>query len=138
MDIKKCKNCQRLFKYQASRYCPSCIIELDQVFIKVREYLYDNPNATITDVSENTGVETEIIMEFLREGKLELKEASMILECKSCGKAIKTGVMCKECVVHFDTEMKKGLGKTTVSVNKPKDSERMYSAEFLRKRRGEF
>jgi len=135
MDIRNCKHCNRLFQYQSSKYCPNCVIEMDQVFIKVREYIYDYPNSTVVEVSENTGVDTEIIMEFLREGKLELKEATMLLECKSCGKAIKTGVMCKECLSRFETEMKKGLGKAKDNVNKLKDSDKMYSAEFFKKRK---
>ena len=135
MDIKNCKHCNRLFQYKSSKYCPTCVIEMDQVFIKVREYIYDNPNSTVVEVSENTGIDTEIIMEFLREGKLELKEATMLLECKSCGKAIKTGVMCKECLSRFETEMKKGLGKAKDNVDKLRDSEKMYSAEFFKKRK---
>ena len=135
MDVRNCKHCNRLFQYQASKYCPSCVIELDQVFIKIREYIYDNPDSTVVEVSENTSISTEIIMEFLREGKLELKEATMLLECKSCGKSIKTGVMCKECLSRFETEMKKGLGKAKDNADKLRDSEKMYSAEFFKKRK---
>ena len=135
MDIRNCKNCNRFFKYQSSKYCPNCVIEMDQVFIKVREYIYDNPNSTVVEVSKNTGVDNEIIMEFLRDGKLELKEATILLECKSCGRAIKTGVMCKECLYRFETEMKKGLGKAKDNVDKLIDSEKMYTADFLKKRK---
>jgi len=135
MDVRKCKNCNRLFQYHGSRYCPTCVIELDQVFIKTREYIYDNPNSTVIEVSENIGVEVEIIMDFLREGKLELKEATVLLECKSCGKAIKTGMMCNECLKHFETEMKKGIGQAKGNLDKVKDSDKMYSAEFFKKRR---
>ncbi len=134
MDIRNCKHCNRLFKHQGSKYCPTCMIELDQVFIKIREYIYENPDSTVIKVSEGTGVETDIIMEFLREGKLELKEATLLLECKSCGKAIKTGMMCKECISHFETEMKKGLGKAKGNIDKLRDSEKMHSAEYIKKK----
>lgn len=136
MDIRNCKNCNRIFNYQGSKYCPACVIELDQIFIKIREYIYENSGSTIAEVSENTGVETDIIMEFLREGKLELKEATMLLECKSCGRAIKTGVMCKECLSHFETEMKKGLGKAKDNLDRFRDSDKMHSADYFKKRKG--
>lgn len=135
MDIRKCKNCGRFFQYHSSKYCPACVIELDQVFIKLREYIYENPDSTVIEVSENTGVDTEIIMEFLRDGKLELKEPSVLLECKSCGKAIKTGVMCKECLSRFETEMKKGLGKAKDNLDRFKGSDKMHSAEYFKKRK---
>jgi len=134
MEVKKCRHCDRLFQYHGSKYCPSCVIELDKIFILVREYIYDNPEATVTEVSDNTEVDSEIIMEFLREGKLELKEASLLLECRSCGKAIRSGMMCTECFSKFETGMKKGL-TTAAGIQKSlKDSKKMHSAEYIKKR----
>jgi len=135
MDIRKCKNCNRFYKFQSSKYCPECVVELDKVFLKVREYIYENPNSTVLEVSENKGVDQEIIMEFLRDGKLELKEASMLLECKSCGKPIKTGTLCNSCLMNFETEMKKGLVKAVENKDKVKGSDKMHSAEYLKKRK---
>jgi len=135
VDIRNCKHCNRLFQYQSSKYCPNCVIELDKVFMVIREYIYENPDSTIVEVSENTGVDNEIIMDFLREGKLELKEASLMLECRSCGKAIKTGVMCKDCLSNFETEMKKSVGKAKDNIDKLRDSDKMHSAEFFKKRK---
>jgi len=135
MDVRKCKQCNRLFQYHGSKYCPSCLIEIDKIFMVIREYIYENPNSTIIEVSENTGVDGDIILEFLREGKLELKEATLLLECKSCGKPIRSGQMCAECVSKFETEMKKGLSKAANTSKNFKDSDRMHSADYFKKRK---
>ena len=64
MDIRNCRRCNKIFQYRGSKYCPSCMLDLDQIFIKVRDYIYENPNATIVDVSQEVGVEEDIILEF--------------------------------------------------------------------------
>ena len=71
MDIRNCKRCNRLFQYNGIKYCPKCVLELDEMFIKVRDYLYENKNANIAEVSEATGVEEKVILEFLRDGRLD-------------------------------------------------------------------
>lgn len=135
MDIRKCKQCDRLYQFHGSKYCPSCLIELDKVFLDIREYIYENPDSTVAEVSENTGVDSEIIMEFLRDGKLELKEASILLECKSCGKPIKTGQMCSDCASLFEKEMKKGLNESSISAKIFSKGDKMHSADYFRNRR---
>lgn len=136
MDIRNCKRCNRLFQYNGIKYCPRCVLELDEAFIKVRDYLYKNPGANIVEVSEATGVEEKIILEFLRDGRLELKEPSPALTCERCEKPITTGRMCKECLALFEKGMKKGLNESARTVSELKhDTARVHLADYIRKKR---
>lgn len=137
MDIRNCKRCNRIFQFSGNKYCPGCVMELDELYRKVRDYLYRNPDSNILEVSEATGVEEDIILEFLREGRLELKEPSLALTCERCDKPITTGRMCKECLREFEQGMKKGLGEATRTASELKrDDGRVHLANYIKQKRG--
>lgn len=136
MEIRNCKRCNRLFQYNGVKYCPKCLMEMDEMYKKVRDYLYEHPDATIVEVSEATGVEEKIILEFLREGRLELKEPSPVLTCERCGKPITTGRMCKECLVIFERGLKKGFNESARNAMDLKpDSRKVHLADYIAQKR---
>ncbi|NLO82472.1 MAG: MerR family transcriptional regulator [Clostridiales bacterium] len=136
MDVRNCKRCNRLFQFKGSKYCPHCILELDEMFIKVRDYLYENDDANIAQVSEATGVEEKIILEFLREGRLELKEPSIDLTCERCGKPITSGRMCKECLTQFERAMKKDVNEAIRKVSDLKaEAGRVYLVDYIKQKK---
>jgi len=96
MDFKYCKRCGKIFRFYKSYYCPECLDEIDREFEKVRNYIYNNPRANITIISENTGVDEKVILEFLREGRLVLS-SNAGLKCEKCGAPIETGRLCDDC-----------------------------------------
>ncbi|NLI60462.1 MAG: MerR family transcriptional regulator [Clostridiales bacterium] len=137
MDIRNCRRCNKIFQYRGSKYCPSCMLDLDQIFIKVRDYIYENPNATIVDVSQEVGVEEDIILEFLKAGRLELSSPGLDYLCERCDTPIVTGRFCNNCIKDLEREMKKGLGESAQTTKKlGKDSNRMYTADLRHKKRG--
>lgn len=77
MDIKNCRRCGKIYQYRGSKYCSKCMLELDEIFIRVRDYIYDNPNATVLDVFETLDVNEDIILEFLKQGRLELSSPGL-------------------------------------------------------------
>lgn len=99
MDVRNCKGCGRLFNYMGkSPLCPACEKKLDDKYHQVKEYIYDNPGATINQVSEENDVSVNQIKKWVREEKLSFSDDSPVgLACESCGKTIKTGRFCKEC-----------------------------------------
>lgn len=136
MDIRNCRRCNKIFQYRGSKYCPSCMLELDDVFVRVRDYVYENPNATVMEVSEELKVDENIILEFLKEGRLELVTPGLDYLCERCEKPITTGRFCNECISELDREMKEGLGKSQDAVKGlGSDSKKMFTAE-MRDRRG--
>jgi len=79
--------------------CPECKRADEEDFKRVKEYLYENPGASLSQVSTALDVSVEKIKRFLREGRLEIvnQEGNFFLECERCGKAITTGRFCDEC-----------------------------------------
>lgn len=98
MDMRNCKTCGKVFASLGERVCPDCKQKEDEMFVVVKEYIYDHPKASITEVSEETGVDESIILRYMREGRIEVAEGSIsVLTCEKCGKSISTGKYCPDC-----------------------------------------
>ncbi|MCT4595410.1 MAG: MerR family transcriptional regulator [Anaeromicrobium sp.] len=135
-ELKNCKKCGRIFQYTGiTKICERCRRTEDESFKTVREYIYDNPGANLAEVSEETGVEEDTILRYIRQGKLEIvsENSSLLIECERCGKGIKTGRFCDVCV----EEMRKGLSPDIKKKEKPKkkeiDKNKMFTASMKKK-----
>jgi flagellar operon protein (TIGR03826 family) len=136
LDIRNCSRCGRIFTYDGiNRLCPRCRKQDEEDFINVREYLYDNPGATIQMVSEDTGVDSKKILRFLREGRLEIKDenTNLILDCERCGKPIKTGRFCDNCKVELERELKGAVASSKHENVKQRERDKMYIADRYKK-----
>ncbi|MCK9445093.1 MAG: MerR family transcriptional regulator [Tissierellaceae bacterium] len=135
MDIRNCSRCGRLYHYDGFRICPTCRREDEADFTKVKEYLYKNPGADISEVEKETEVEASKIIEFLRQGRLEVAEDSnLVLECEICGTSIRTGRFCDKCASDLQKELSlsiKGTGKKPVQ----REKERFRVIDRYEKRR---
>ncbi|MCX7923030.1 MAG: MerR family transcriptional regulator [Clostridia bacterium] len=99
-DIRNCRRCGKMYNYiGGAPICPVCKEQDEEDFKRVKEYIYNHPGATISEVSTELEVSVEKIKTFLRDGRLEIVngEGNMILECEVCGKSIRTGRFCDEC-----------------------------------------
>jgi flagellar operon protein (TIGR03826 family) len=135
-DLRNCSKCGRLFGYTGNPLCSFCLEEEEDEYVIVRDYLYDNPGSSAAEVSEATGVDTEKIMRFLREERLQIssENQNMLLECESCGKPIVTGRFCHKCKDNLKNALRKefGLDKPAAPPEddyklRP-DKEKMYTA----------
>ncbi|QUH19025.1 TIGR03826 family flagellar region protein [Alkaliphilus sp. B6464] len=105
MDLRNCKKCGRVFAYIASEVCSRCANSDEDDFKKVKEYLYDNPGATIVEVSEETGVDEKKILRYLRESRIEIREEdNLLLDCERCGAPIRSGRFCDPCIISMKKE----------------------------------
>ncbi len=113
MNVRNCSRCGRLYQYVGGKpLCYACKEEDEKDFQKVKEYLYEHPNAPMALVSEETGISISAIRQFLREERLIISENSPIgIECESCGVSIKTGRYCKECAARLSTELGQSIGR---------------------------
>jgi uncharacterized protein (UPF0212 family) len=103
-NIVQCKQCNALFQSYGADVCPICAEKLDRDFIIVKEYLYDHPDANITDIARDTDVEEKVILAFLREGRLSVGESG-IQRCEECGTPITSGKYCQRCKVIVESLM---------------------------------
>ena len=107
-QFKRCKLCGRIFQGRMSDYCEECLKKMDEKFVKVRDYLYDNPNATVREVMEETGVDEETITLLLQDGRLQMKDTRGMLHCEKCGRPIQSGRLCESCRKSVSSLLKRG------------------------------
>ncbi len=137
MDLRNCTKCGRVFSYNGIPICARCSNNDEEEFKRVKDYLYDNPGATVMEVSQETDVTEKQILRYLREGRIEIRDDSnLFLDCERCGKPIKSGRFCDVCVI----EMQREFGAVLKKDKKPPEktiaksgSEKMYIADIRKK-----
>lgn len=99
MEVRNCKGCNRLFQYLSGVVlCPACKDKLEDKFTEVKEYIYKNPGASITEVSEANDVSTKQIKQWIREDRLILSSPTPDgVLCEQCGTPICSGRYCASC-----------------------------------------
>ncbi|KXZ39056.1 flagellar operon protein TIGR03826 [Alkalithermobacter thermoalcaliphilus JW-YL-7 = DSM 7308] len=120
MELINCSKCGRTFgSVNGEKYCSKCRDDDYDDFVKVRDYLYDNPKSTIKEVSEETGVSEKKILKFLKEERIEIaEEANAILSCERCGKSIKSGRYCETCKLALQKELETAAKSINTNKNK--------------------
>jgi flagellar operon protein (TIGR03826 family) len=109
MALANCKRCGRLFNQLNHDICNICLREEEQMFFTVRDYLKDHRRAGVYEVSDATGVETTMIIKFIREGRLStVDHDNLNFPCESCGTPIVEGRFCKPC----KDRLNKGFAQT--------------------------
>lgn len=135
-EIRNCPRCGKIFTYIGRPICATCIETEESEFKIVKEYIYDHPGATISEVSHETDVTVEKIMRFLREERLEIKSENnnLLLECERCGRPITSGRFCDNCRGQINKEFKREFGLERKAPEpkpqpKPKsEKDKMYTA----------
>lgn len=123
-ELLNCSKCGRMFSSEhGQKFCARCRNNDEDDFMIVREYIYDNPDSTASEVAEETGVDEAKILKFLRQGKLELKGEGVGYPCERCGKSIKTGKFCDTCSVELKNEINKAFNIGT-SKSEPAKAEK--------------
>ena len=99
MNIKNCPRCKKLFSpISRSLICPECEKKEEEDFDLVKAYLRENRGADIKIVAEETGVSIKKILQYLKQGRLEVTaEMGDFLKCEKCGVSIKSGQYCSSC-----------------------------------------
>ena len=98
LTMSNCPYCGRVFVRTFHNICQHCINEIEEQYQLVRDYLREHRTATITELSEETGVPVKQITKFIREGRLSLKDnPNMSYPCESCGILIREGNLCGSC-----------------------------------------
>lgn len=109
MEVRNCRQCGRLYNYIGGSYknlCPSCIKKIEEEFSVVKEFIEDNKEATMTDISEACEVSVKQLEQWVREERLCFSENSPIgIECEVCGATIKTGRYCEKCKSNMATQL---------------------------------
>jgi len=101
MFICNCGRCGKLVKSETTSICPDCIEAEEKEFNRIKEYLMENPFATIFQVSISLNISFKSIKRYLRENKLEIIERNnqknKFLSCLKCQEPIQSGCYCTKC-----------------------------------------
>jgi hypothetical protein len=99
MALVNCIRCGILFSPERdTNVCPACIANENTLLKKVTEYLRDYPLANAMEVSERTGVPAVQIFKFVKQGSLILTAPTEAFKCRMCGKDVKKGTLCQDCL----------------------------------------
>jgi hypothetical protein len=101
MDTKFCRRCGKPFESDKTDICPICFDVENTEFQSIKDFLKENPLATIFQVSSALSIPVSHIKEFLREERLEIvdvtNQKNNFLTCISCHKPISSGCYCTSC-----------------------------------------
>ena len=130
MDVRSCRACGKLFNYMDNgvKICPSCAEIREKKFQEVKEYIRENRTATLGQISEEMDVSIKQLQQWVREERLEFTEGSgVMLNCESCGTAIRTGRFCEKCKNNMSSALSNAFKKPVEEepVRKPKESDKM-------------
>ena len=130
MDVRNCKVCGRMYNYLGGTpICPVCKKEIEDKFNQVKEYIRENPRASIQQISEDNEVSVQQINQWVREERLEFaKDSPIAMTCEKCGASIRTGRFCEKCKNNLASEMTDAFAKP-IPIEEPKkqahDSDKM-------------
>lgn len=122
MEVRNCKECGKIFNYmEGAPLCPACMKKQEEIYLQVKEYVYNNPGASINQVAEDNEVTVQQIKRWIREEKLAFSEQSDIgLECEKCGAMILTGRYCQSCKKALENKLGNVYQTRTTPKTQPK------------------
>lgn len=123
-ELSNCPNCGDIFvKNQFRDICQKCWKEEEKQYEIVYQFIRkrENRTATINQVVEATEVEEDLILKFIRTGRLKVAQfPNLGYPCDKCGKMIQKGKICDDCsdkirkelkTFDYETERKKEMEK---------------------------
>ncbi len=145
MELRNCMLCGKAFVYTGGKpICPDCRREIEEAYEKVRVFLRDHPKIklSISELAELTGVEEDIIIILVEEGRIDLEGAEGLTKrCAKCGVPIESGTYCPKCAAELKLELLGKKGPDTDKKQEPKKEEKkkdkvaMYMVEVLKKKK---
>ena len=112
MRLKKCNLCAMPYQDIGLPFCQTCMMAMEEQYMLVRDYLYDNPYESADKVAEETGVPQKVILYFIKDGRIQDVRTEGLLRCEQCGKPIDGGRFCKKCMSMLDERVLKPLQQT--------------------------
>ena len=111
MEIANCLRCRKVFTKFREPICEECKQKDEDLFVRVRKYLEENPVSSVQQISEETGASTKKILLWLREGRLETAAATGELKCRQCGVDVTAGELCEPCIIELSRKIDGLMGE---------------------------
>lgn len=108
-ELTNCPNCNEIFvKSHFRDVCEKCWKEEELAYEKVYKFIRKRENraATMDQVVEATEVKEELLLKFVKTGRLKLTQfPNLGYPCDKCGAIIKEGKLCDDCTEDLRKEL---------------------------------
>lgn len=129
-DIRNCPSCGDLFNYTGIREtCVKCAQKEEKVFEEVYRFLRrrENRAASIERIVEKTGVDTDLLHKWVRDGRLQpTLFPNLGYPCDKCGKLTQSGKLCESCTEALQQDLKQFEAAQEFRENIKKSEEQTY------------
>ncbi|MCR5773762.1 MAG: flagellar protein [Lachnospiraceae bacterium] len=135
MNVKNCRKCGKIFNYIGGvPICPACKEDLEKKFNDVKNYIRENPKASIPKICEDCEVDTGQLQQWIREERLIFSDDSPVgIPCEKCGTMIHSGRYCEKCKAELANGLNASIAKPQAPVAEPKKDNRNNPAmRFLK------
>lgn len=124
-SIVSCEGCGTIMTRSFRNVCPNCVQQEEENFERVKFYVRDHPQCTVADIVHDLEIPPEQINELLESGRLEKTGTVFDHQCKTCGKLIKSGLICGDCSHELQAKLQ-GLQE---SISKQKQAQVLWKAK---------
>ena len=133
MNLRNCSRCGKMFNYVAGPpICDLCKKAIEEDFQKVKQYIQDNPRASLKEISEDNQVSAKQIQQWIREERLMFsKDSPLQLLCENCGEPIQTGRFCAKCKTKMANNLTDTFAKPKPQIQQPVKKESKAGMRFL-------
>lgn len=108
-ELTNCPNCGDIFvKNQFRDICQNCWKEEEKAYERVYQFIRkrENRTATMAQVVEATEIEEDLLLKFIRTGRLKLAQfPNLGYPCDKCGAFIREGKLCDKCTEEFRNDL---------------------------------
>lgn len=126
MNIANCPRCGKVFAKGFNDVCPACMRDIDKEYELCSNFLRENKGASITELSDETGVSIKQITKFVREGRISMMDApNLSYPCESCGVLISTNHLCDSCRKRLTNASKNLFYESNISEQEKLSSEQV-------------
>ena len=106
----ECKVCHVMLNRRRDGYyqCPSCNGLYKDNLMIAKEYLMNNPDASIEEIVEGTHIPEETLIFFIDNDMITIPDTNKNFSvCKNCGRIIIEGRYCNNCAIYTFNRLQK-------------------------------
>lgn len=129
-ELQNCPRCGKIFVKNLRDVCTECHKKEEENFQAVYQYVRKKENrmASIVEVEEGTGVKEELIVKFIKQGRLQIHMfPNLSYPCESCGKQIREGRICSACKGNITGGLEREQREKSFEAKKKQEENRKYT-----------
>ena len=107
--LKNCTQCGKIFSStRGETLCRDCTIKQEEKEREVLDFVREHQGCSIAEVVEAMGVTDKFVKNMINKGMFaNVERTDFFYPCAACGKPIKNGTYCSDCLSRLRSETKK-------------------------------